>query len=301
MHVRRPATLLAAFACCALTALPAGADAPAKVPKLAVLDARASGTADPKLVGGLDPLVAAEVSGGTTAQVTSGADLRAMIGFERQKELLGCGDSSCLAEIGGALGVDYLLTVDVSLVGGTWLVSASLIEVTKSRPLGRVAKRAESESKLVDATIAAVTEVVRLLPPELQKRAPPVAIGAGTVEAAPAAVATVAPAKEEPSTVVPWLLFVAGLGSAGTGGYFLTDAWLVKGDFDDGELSGKPTVTRAAADDATFHAQLGVGLLSAGVALIGVGTWLHPSEEEGASALVVTPTPSGLAATLALP
>ena len=298
---------LAAFAFCALAALPAAAADSAKVVKIAVLDARASGTADPKLVGGLDPLVAAEVSGGTTAQVSSGADLRAMIGFEKQKELMGCGDSSCLAEIGGALGVDYLMSIDVSLVGGTWLVSASIVEIAKARPIGRVVKRADAETKLVDTAIAAVAEAIAFLPPELRRaHAAPVAIGVGASPApvVPApAVAAVAPAPAEgPSTLVPWLFFVGGLGAAGTGGYLLADAWMVKGDFDQGETTGAPTVSRAQADDAAFGAKLGVGLLSAGVVLIGVGTWLYPSdEEEGASALVLTPTPSGLAATFSLP
>ncbi len=304
MNVRPARPLLASFVLFGLALLPAARAAaaePAKIFKIAVLDARASGTADPKLVGGLDPLVAAEVSGRTRAQVTSGADLRAMIGFEKQKELVGCGDSSCLAEIGGALGVDYLMSIDVSLVGGNWLVSAALVEVAKGRPIGRVVKRADAEKQLVDAAIAAVAEALAFLPPEiLAGPAVPRALGGAPAVATEAP--AVAPAAEGPSTVVPWLVFAAGLGTAGAGGWFFADAWSVRGAYDDGVTSGEPTVTRADADDAAFDAKLGVGLLSAGVVLVGISAWLYPSDDEqGASALVVSPTSSGLAATFSLP
>jgi hypothetical protein len=35
--------------------------------------------------------------------VISQSDISAMIGFEKQKKMLGCDETSCLAEIGGAL------------------------------------------------------------------------------------------------------------------------------------------------------------------------------------------------------
>jgi hypothetical protein len=42
--------------------------------------------------------------------------IRAMLAFDKQKQMLGCSDAGCLSEIGGALGVDYLVSGKVSLL-----------------------------------------------------------------------------------------------------------------------------------------------------------------------------------------
>jgi hypothetical protein len=92
--------------------------------------------------------------------VIAGADVRALISYDREKQLLGCTDSSCLTEIGGALGVDYILSSEVSEVGGVLLVSMTLIDVGQSRAEARVVKRANREKDLVDVTSAAVREAL---------------------------------------------------------------------------------------------------------------------------------------------
>src|SRR3954469_24747603 len=38
------------------------------------------------------------------------SDIEALLGLERMKDAVGCTDTSCLAEIGGALGVDEMVT-----------------------------------------------------------------------------------------------------------------------------------------------------------------------------------------------
>ena len=43
-------------------------------------------------------------------EVLAPSDIQAMIGLERMKDLVGCeNDSSCLTELGGALGADLLI------------------------------------------------------------------------------------------------------------------------------------------------------------------------------------------------
>ena len=42
-------------------------------------------------------------------QVITPTDIGAALGLERQKHILGCTESSCLAEIGGAMGADYIV------------------------------------------------------------------------------------------------------------------------------------------------------------------------------------------------
>ncbi len=54
-------------------------------------------------------------SGGTT--VLTARDLGVVLGVERQKQLLGCEESSCVAELAGALGTDGVIIGDVGKLG----------------------------------------------------------------------------------------------------------------------------------------------------------------------------------------
>src|SRR5882757_2883687 len=65
---------------------------------------------DPSLGGYAEDRLAAKLAA-RGFQVTTPADLEAVMGLERQKQLLGCSeDSSCLAEISSALGVPLVAT-----------------------------------------------------------------------------------------------------------------------------------------------------------------------------------------------
>ena len=39
-----------------------------------------------------------------------------MLAFEKQRQMLGCADTGCIAEIGGALGVDYIISGKVTRI-----------------------------------------------------------------------------------------------------------------------------------------------------------------------------------------
>lgn len=75
--------------------------------------------------------------------VTGASDLTAMLGAERQRALLGCGEtaSSCMAEIAGALDADRLLTGSLSRLGDTWVLTISLNDLRKGTPLFRSSRR----------------------------------------------------------------------------------------------------------------------------------------------------------------
>jgi len=106
---------------------PPAAEGKTKAVRIAVLDVQATGAGDRKTVEGLSPLLASEVARRPGLTVVAGSDLRALVGFERQKQLLGCTEGSCLTEIAGALGVAYLVSSECSKVGSTWLLSLALL------------------------------------------------------------------------------------------------------------------------------------------------------------------------------
>jgi len=131
-----------------------------KPQKLAVFDVKAVGTFDPAAVKGLSALIASEAAR-FNARVLAGTDMVALIDLDRQKQMLGCSDSSCLTEIGGALGVDLLLTSEVSEVGGLWLISLSLLNVTRAQAIARLTRKAETPRELVNQTSIAVHELLQ--------------------------------------------------------------------------------------------------------------------------------------------
>jgi hypothetical protein len=158
-------------------ALGAGAE---KKPRIAVLDVRASGALDAKAVGGISAYLATELSR-PPFQVIAAGDIVAALGFEKQKTLLGCSDNECLAQIAGALGVDFLVVPEVSEIGGAWLLNIVVLDAAHAQPVARVTRRASSQVGIVDAVPEAAAA---LMAPVREKLGLPAAPAAATALAA---------------------------------------------------------------------------------------------------------------------
>ena len=222
-----------------------GASAEEPRRKTAVLDPKFAAGVDGATLQPLGGLIAVAVQRHTKGDVTSADDVRTMIGFERQKELLGCSDTSCLAEIGGALGVDELVTTEVGLLGSQYVVNLSRIDIKMERSLSRTSRTVSG----VDALVAVLGDAVAEL--------------YGTVAAPPAAVAE-GPAQEE-TRVAPWLTTGLGVVALGVGGalYGIAQAG-----------SGDPLV-RSEADALETRGNAGLGVAIGGAALAAGGVlWL---------------------------
>lgn len=124
-------------------------------PSIAVLDARTGPGVDPGLGPYLAQVAAKEVQARTGAAPLVSADVTAMLGFERNKRMLGCSDedSACVAEIAGALGVAQVLATSVALSGGRYLVSMSLLDSRHARPLKRTALSAPMDPEALVETV----------------------------------------------------------------------------------------------------------------------------------------------------
>lgn len=92
----------------------------------------------------------------------TGQDIRQMLALESMKDRLGCNDVTCLAEIGGALGADLMVSGRVVLAGDTYLVQLELTNVRRARVESRVAREYRGgQSGLVDEMRVAVKLLVR--------------------------------------------------------------------------------------------------------------------------------------------
>jgi hypothetical protein len=82
--------------------------------------------------------------------VIGSSDVEAMISAEQQKQALGCDDDGCLAELGGALGVPYLLTGSLGTLGGRFMLNIKLLAVDEAKVVGRVTQMLDDERALGD-------------------------------------------------------------------------------------------------------------------------------------------------------
>ncbi|MBS2027174.1 MAG: hypothetical protein JST54_04645 [Deltaproteobacteria bacterium] len=89
-------------------------------------------------------------------EVISSAEVKSLIGYEKQRQLLGCKeDSSCLAEIGGALGVDFMITGQLGKLGDRYRLDLRLLNTQKARVAGSEGDFIkDNENALGDAAVA---------------------------------------------------------------------------------------------------------------------------------------------------
>lgn len=114
--------------------------------KIAVMDIRADGGADPVIGSQLTARVAEVLGKRPKTRVTAPDDLRALLEQEGRKQLAGCTDDSCLAEIAGALGVDAIVAGRISKIERGYALSMSLIDARDAHALGHVTETWGGES-----------------------------------------------------------------------------------------------------------------------------------------------------------
>lgn len=85
-------------------------------------------------------------------KVTTRRDIEAVLGFERQKALLGCdeGSTSCLAELAGGLGVDALLSGSLAKAGSSYIVTMRVVRAGDGAEVASISERLKSEDALIE-------------------------------------------------------------------------------------------------------------------------------------------------------
>jgi TolB-like protein len=155
----------------ALALLAAGPAAP--VQKVAVWSIQAAQGVSPGAAQILEDVVATELARGGRFQVIGRADLVAVLGYERQRQALGCAESSCLAELGGAVGADLVLSGQAGQLGNQLRLSLILVDARKGVAVARAARfTAPSEDALAAAVPGLVAELAGAAPAPGAKDAP---------------------------------------------------------------------------------------------------------------------------------
>jgi hypothetical protein len=92
--------------------------------------------------------------------VVTQADIAASVQSERQKDLLGCDDTTCLAELGGALGVALMVYGDLGLLGSQYGLNVAVLDTKKGIVLARVSVMFPANDDRLPREILAVVEQI---------------------------------------------------------------------------------------------------------------------------------------------
>ncbi len=157
---------------------------------VAVMEFASKGGIEADKMDALSDMLANEIRRQGNFRVVGKSDIRAALQLEEQKQLLGCSDDSCIAEIGGALGVRWVVVGNISKFGKTYLLNLKLMDVVEIKVLSGISKKVTGgEDMLIDALSAASSEMIaeargKMLA-EIGGESPDPPAGPETSEAAP--------------------------------------------------------------------------------------------------------------------
>ncbi|MFT3841584.1 MAG: hypothetical protein QM723_31640 [Myxococcaceae bacterium] len=201
-------------------------------------------------------------------EVVTSKDIELILGFERQKELLGCSDGSCIAELANALGADGVITGTVSMLSpDRFRVLINVVSPSSAQPFASWTGTVEGQKRIPDS----LAEAARTLGPQIYS---------ALHRDAPEVAAVAAPPQSHRG---PWG-FVATGGALGFIG-LASGLFISAGQYDSFLRCdvGQPcAVTQMQAqklhDDGQLMQNLAIGSLVVAAVCAGLAIWLFLSD-----------------------
>jgi TolB-like protein len=135
--------------------------AAAEETSIAVMEFASKGGVSQEQMDALSDMLANEIRNRGEYRVIGKSDIRTALNLEEQKTMLGCNDNSCIAEIGGALGVRWVVVGNVSLFGETFLLNLKLMDVEAVKVAWGTSKKVTGgQAKLIDALADVAEEMM---------------------------------------------------------------------------------------------------------------------------------------------
>jgi TolB-like protein len=136
----------------AVTPAPAAAPAPAAKAErsIAVLDLSTSGDIPAGLAATVGQAMASHATSLPGFKVLSRDDIRRVLSFEQERQLLGCPDEQCVVSIGGALGADWIITGNLGQLGGRFLISVRAVDIKAGKALGAADRTVNTIEELAE-------------------------------------------------------------------------------------------------------------------------------------------------------
>jgi hypothetical protein len=127
-----------------VTCARAGGARSGKPMKIALLPLAALGGVGKETAQLLGDALAGELRRRPGISVLTQADVSALLGVEKTRQMLGCTESGCVAEIGGALGADRVVHGSVGRVGESLVVNLSALDPRRAAAVASVSERLRS-------------------------------------------------------------------------------------------------------------------------------------------------------------
>ena len=212
--------------------------------------------------------------------VVTSREIATLLGVERQKQLLGCGEAatSCIAELANALGADAIVVGDVGRFDSTFQINVKVIAAADATVLAQGSRRVTGEVQALDALASLGRELSRAVL-ERKGRAVPLELTQPISSAAPTA------------RSLSWIPLAAGGVGVAVGVVFV--AWsrgdaaaLATGTHADDEA-------RALVSSGTQKQTAGYTAISIGAAAVAAGVGMLVFGGGSANAVALVPTRDG--------
>lgn len=212
-----------------------------------------------KDIDSLSGLLTAKVEKRSGRKVISESEVQTVVMGEQKKIQCGVNDTSCMAEIGGALGVPEVISGDLGRVGDVWILNLRRIDVRKVKVLSRVSRQSKGDiTTMVDALSDCVSELFR----------------EGEVVSVSETVTF------EPYKTWGWLAAGAGTGLLAFGGVSTLLAYKYRDEYDRGDRSAKNR-NGTWSSLAVAGYTVGVAAVAGGVALLLLDPGKGGAESQG--------------------
>ncbi len=221
-------------------------------------------------------------SGGRLS-LTTQRDIAQVLGLERRKQLLGCGESqsSCLAELAGALGVDAILSGTLAKGGSSFTATLRIVRSNDGSVIATATARLKNDEALQDWLDAQAPLLAAKAEAAFREREPRAPSGETEVRA---------PAETRP--LVRWLPAIAG-GVFAVGGAALFAASKDKAnELKTATFSSPEKVQEAASAGRTLESTGVASLITGGVAIAASVVWVLSAPAGGAQ-VAAAPLPGG--------
>ena len=240
-----------------------------KIP-IIVMDFASKGGVSHKQMDALSDLLSAQIASMGPFKVIGKNDIKSALQLENQRSLLGCDDTSCVAELGGALGARWVVVGNVGRFDKSFLMNLKILDAEQVKVVAAVARMVRGDqSALIDILGETVHELMTKAAPATGHK----------------------PAERKTKPMHPYVLWGhvalwSGVGCLAVGGIGAGLAGKYGTDYENGDLEAESKSETMAGVMWT-----GFGL---GAALVTTGLVLWAMEPEDTSLLVsAAPTQDG--------
>jgi TolB-like protein len=242
---------------------------------------------DPQIAEFLSERFAQQLREASGLQVTTPKTIAAVLGLERQRQLLGCANDaqSCLAELAGALGVSAIIQGEIARLERSVQINLRIVDAVTAATLFTASRRAPTTDELLDE----LNEVAVEAGEALRARYLP--------QGAPSA--AVASRRASP---LPWVTVGVGAVAVIGGAVALGLGFSRRAEIPQtASLEVSPEKASQIARDASTRANIGTALVAVGaVAVAGGIVWRLAGRSAEVTAMVA-PGGGGIAIQAALP